>query len=337
LHNPRVPRVTIEDVAAASGVSRTTVSHVFSGHRPVNAETRRMVREVAASLGYRPNAVAQSLRSRRTHTIMIVVPDITNSFYPELARSVQDVVSPAGYQAVLANTDAIEQEERALIEVALSRRVDGLVFVGFQVGTDDLVPLVDAGTSVVSVGRSVTDGLIDTVRFDDTAAARQATTFLLDRYGAAIAMIDGEQDSPPGIRRRRGFEEAFAERGIDVVPEDILATEFTRAGGVRGMRRLLARARPPRAVLCANDLIAFGAIDVLKDAGLAIPADVAVAGHDDIDAATIVTPRLTTTRTDARELGRGAGEFMLSRMTGEYSGPGRELVIPHELVVRESA
>lgn len=330
-------RVTIEDVAAASGVSPTTVSHVFSGHRPVNAETRRMVREIAANLGYRPNAVAQSLRSRRTDTIMIVVPDITNTFYPELARGVQDVVTPAGYQALLANTDAVASEERALLEVALSRRIDGVVFVGFHISPDDLVPLVDAGTSVVSVGQVRAGGQMDTVRFDDAAAARQAAAFLLDRYGASVALIDGEEDSPPGIRRRHGFEQAFADRGIDPVPGSILATEFTRAGGVSGMRRLLARSSRPRAVLCANDLIAFGAIDVLNDAGLAVPDDVAIAGHDDIDAATIVSPRLTTTRTDARDLGRGAGEFMLTRMTGEYSGPGRELVVPHELVVRESA
>jgi DNA-binding LacI/PurR family transcriptional regulator len=332
-----VGRITIEDVAAASGVSPTTVSHVFSGHRPVNQETQRMVRQVADALGYRPNAVAQSLRSRRTHTIMIVVPDITNTFYPELARSVQDVVSPRGYQAMFANTDAIESEERALLEVALSRRLDGIVFVGFRIAPEELAPLVEAGSSVVSVGQTRADSGVDAIRFDDEAAAMQATEFLLDRYGPSVAMIYGDEDSPPGTRRRRGFARALAAHDVAMSPDDIVATEFTRAGGVHGMRRLLDRPSPPRAVLCANDLIAFGALDVIREAGLSVPDDIAIVGHDDIDAATIVTPRLTTTRTDARELGRRAGEFVLSRMTGEYSGPGRHLVVPHEFVVRESA
>jgi LacI family transcriptional regulator len=330
-------RITIEDVAAASGVSPTTVSHVFSGHRPVSDETRRMVREVANSLGYRPNAVAQSLRSRRTDTIMLVVPDITNGFYPELARSIQDVVAPLGYHAMFANTDAVESEERALLEDAMDRRLDGVVFVGFRVPPDELVALVEAGIAVVNIGESPESSQVDSVRFDDTAAAREATTFLLERFGPSVALIYGEDDAPVGRERRRGFEQACAAAGVTPADDEIVLTEFTRAGGVEGMRRLLELPTPPRAVLCANDMIACGAIDVVKEAELRVPDDIAIVGYDDIDAATLVTPRLTTTRTDARELGRRAAELLRSRMAGEYTGPARHVLIPHELIVRESA
>jgi DNA-binding LacI/PurR family transcriptional regulator len=332
-----MPRITIDDVAAASGVSPTTVSHVFSGRRPVNAVTRQHVEEVARRLGYRPNAVAQSLRSRRTETIMIIVPDITNPFYPAFARGVQDVVGPSGYHSLFCNTDAREAEELAFLEVAMSRRLDGVIFSGFRVPGGKLVPLARAGIAVVNLGESPRGARIDSVRFDDRGAAAQATRFLLERYGPSIALIYGDADAPVGRERRDGFEEACRSFGAALDPSDVVLTDFTRQGGVHGMHRLLDRAEPPRSVLCANDMIALGAIDVAKERGLRIPADVAILGYDDIDAATIVTPRLTTVRTDAQKLGATAGRLLLTRVTGEYDGRARHVVIPHELVVRESA
>jgi len=332
-----MPRITIEDVAAASGVSPTTVSHVFSGHRPVSVKTRRHVEAAARRLGYRPNDIARSLRSRRTFTIMIVVPDITNAFWPELARSVQDVVSPAGYHAMYGNTDARHAEEEAFLEVAMSRRLEGIVFAGFRTPATSLVPVAQAGVAVVNLGETPDGSTIDSARFDDEVAASQATEYLIEHFGSSIALIDGDDDAPVGRERRLGFERACRRNGVALATDDVVLTDFTRNGGLEGMRRLLDRPTRPRSVLCANDMIALGAVDAVKEAGLRIPEDVAIVGHDDIDAATIVTPRLTTTRTDARELGRQAGLFLLSRMTGEYTGEGRHCVIPHEFIVRESA
>jgi LacI family transcriptional regulator len=316
-------------------VSPTTVSHVFSGHRPVSPGTRQHVEDVARRLGYRPSAVARSLRSRRTDTILIVVPDITNSFYPELVRGLQDSVAPSGYYAMVGNTDAEEANERALLELAMSRRVDGIVFHGFRTGPADLAAVAEAGIAVVNLGEGAAGAAIDSVRFDDRLAAAEATGFLLAKYGRSIAMIDGDEVAPVGRDRRLGFEGAC--RDGRVRRPRVEVTEFTRAGGRRGMERLLGRGKRPRAVLCANDMIALGAIDVLKARGLRIPDDVAVVGHDDVDAATIVSPPLTTTRTDARQLGALAGEMLVTRMTGEYRGKARHQVAAHQLVVRDSA
>jgi LacI family transcriptional regulator len=330
-------RVTIEDVAVATGVSRTTVSHVFSGHRHVSAKTRDLVESVARDLGYSPNHLAQSLYRGRTETIMIVVPDITNAFYPELSRGVQDVVSPVGYHALIANSDAVEERERGFLDDALTRRVDGVVFVGFRVPAEELKRVVKAGTAVVNIGETPRGAKVDSVRFDDTAASREAALYLLKRYGRRVAMISGDQDTAVGRERRSGFELALQQRDVRVRESSVVVSEFTRAGGAAGMAELLGGRRPPRAVLCANDLIAFGALEVAREANLAVPDDIAIMGHDDIEAASIVTPQLTTTRTDARELGRRAGELLMSRMAGDYDGRGRHVVVPHTLVVRDSA
>lgn len=330
-------RVTIEDVATATGVSRTTVSHVFSGNRYVSPKTRHLVESVARDLGYSPNHLAQSLYRGTTETIMIVVPDITNAFYPELSRGVQDVVSPAGYHALVANSDAIEERERSFLDDAMARRVDGIVFVGFRVPPEELARVVKAGAAVVNLGETPADGLVDSVRFDDTAACREAALFLLERYGKQVAMISGDQDTAVGRDRLEGFGQALHERGVPLRSSSVVTSDFTRAGGAAAMTQLLSRRTPPRAVLCANDLIAFGALEVIREVGLSVPGDIAVMGHDDIEAATIVTPQLTTTHTDARELGQQAGSMLLSRMSGEYDGPGRHVLVTHTLIERDSA
>jgi DNA-binding LacI/PurR family transcriptional regulator len=332
-----MPRPTIEDVAAGAGVSVTTVSHVFSGHRPVSEATQLSVRDIAAKLGYRPNAVARSLRARRTNTVMVVVPDITNGFYPEYARGIQDVLRAGDYHVLLCNTDAVEAEERMALEEARARRLDGIAFVGFRVSAVDLEPLAAEGMAVVVTGRPHGAEGIDAVRFDDVAASAEATRFVLDRYGPKTAMICAGTESAVGSRRLEGFRKACADFGAAAEAAPAVLEEFTRAGGLRGMERLMALPTRPRSVVCANDMIALGAIDMARELALDVPGDVAIIGRDDVDAATIVRPRLTTIRTDAGQLGENVARLLLDRMEAEFTGPGREVVLPHRLVIRESA
>ena len=336
-HTATMGRITIEDVAEKAGVSVTTVSHVFSGRRPVKAETQLHVQRVAASLGYRPNAIATSLRARRTGNAMVVIPDITNPYYPALARGVQDVLRRGGYHTLLCNTDADEAEERAFLDDAQTGLVDGVIVVGFHVTIADLEPLARRGVAVVNIGSGSTEAPIDTVQSDDRTAARQAAAYLMRQAPGEVAMINGDAGAPVAAVRRDGFVDAYREAGKRVPEGFIVTSEFTRRGGDDGLRRLLSLPVPPRAVLCANDLIAMGAIDRAHADGVAVPRDLAIMGFDDIDAADIVTPRLTTVRNNADQIGRECGELLLSRMTGEYSGGPRQITVPHELIVRDSA
>ena len=328
--------VTIEDVALAAEVSVTTVSHVFSGNRPVSAATQARVRETATRLGYRPSAIAKSLQAQRTETAMIVLPDITNPFYPDFARGAQDVLRAGGYHSLMGNTDGLASEERAFLEEAHSRRVDGVIFVGFRLPAAELSTFADAGLAVVSVGPLMPDGPIDTVRFDDEEGARMAVAHLLETH-EAVAFINGESDAPVSAARRHGYDDALRAAGREAQEGYVISTGFTRAGGRAAMRELLAHPQPPSAVFCANDLVAIGAMDVIHEHGLRVPANVAVVGCDDIELAGAATPPLTTVRHPAAELGRQAAALLLSRMTKEFNGPGRHVISPTELVVRRSS
>jgi LacI family transcriptional regulator len=332
-----VERITIEDVAARAGVSPTTVSHVFSGHRPVRSETKALVERIAVELGYRPNAVARSLRVQRTNTAMIILPDITNPFYPEFARGVQDVLRAGEYHTLLCNTDSREEEERAFLDEAISRRLDGIVFMGYWVTPEELLHVAAAGVAVVNLGEGLEGAPIDSVRSTDEEGARDATAFLLERYGSSVALIDGTMFAPVARARTSGYHRALDAAGVSPKPEYEVSEEFTRDGGRRGMAALLELADPPRAVFCANDQIALGALQEATGRGLSVPADIAIAGFDDIDAASMVQPNLTTVRNSPDVLGARCGELLLSRMTGEFTGLGRDVVIPAELVIRESA
>lgn len=330
-------RITIEDVATSAGVSVTTVSHVFSGHRPVKAETRRHVEEVARALGYRPSAVAKSLRVQRTDTVMIVIPDITNPFYPGFSRGVQDVLLAQGYHSLLCNTDGVESEERTFLDAALTRRVDGVVFGGQAVPVDELAMLSDSGIAVVALAESPADSMIDGVRFDDRLVALEATAYLLARDAGPVAHIAGPSRTPVGRAREEGFADAYSAAGQAVPEGYVVTTDFTQQGGVEGARILLSLPNPPRAILCSNDLMALGVIRVARERGLRVPEDLAVMGVDDIAFAELANPALSTVRLRVDALGRACGELLLERLSGRWSGAARNMVLPHELVLRESA
>jgi LacI family transcriptional regulator len=333
---PEETRVTLVHVARLAGVSPTTVSHVLSGKRWVAEGTRRTVQDAIARLGYRPNNVARSLRTRRSKMIAIVVPDITNSFYGVLTRGLADAVDGTGHGTYVCNTDGNREREDAFLADVIDRGVDGLVMAAGDVTAQVRVGPAGLGVPAVCVGGALDDDPhVDRVTPDDGVGSYAAVRHLLDRGRRRIAMIQGPPAS--GTARYEGYRRAMGEAGRAVQPDLVVPGDWSRPGGHRAMQRLISVPARPDAVFCANDLTAIGAIDALREVGLAVPGDVAVVGFDDVDAATIVSPALTTVRNPAYETGRTAGELLLSRMLGSYTGDGRTVVLPCPLVVRESA
>jgi LacI family transcriptional regulator len=331
---PERSRVTLAEVASLAGVSPTTVSHVLSGKRIVGAATRGNVQEAIRKLGYRPNNIARSLRTSRTSMVAVVVPDITNPFYGVLTRGLADGVYDAGYGTYVCNTDGIAERETTFLEDVLDRGVDGIVMASANLAAERSAP-GGLDTPTVYVGGALDHPQADLVTSDDEVGSRIATQHLLARGARRIAMIQGPGDS--GLARNEGYRRALADAGRVVDPALMVRGDWTRQGGQRAMQALMAQALPPDAVFCANDLMAIGAVDAARDLSVAIPSEVAIVGFDDVDAATIVSPKLTTVRNPAYAAGRAAGDLLLSRMLGQYDGDSRTVVLPCPLIRRESA
>lgn len=329
-------RVTINHVAALAGVSPTTVSHVLSGKRLVAEETRGAVHEAIRRLGYRPNYVARSLRTRRSHMIAVVVPDITNTFYSVLTRGLADTLDAEGYGTYVCNTDGILDRESTFLDDVFDRGVDGIVLAAVDAASAGVLKPADMGVPVVCVGQRLDHPRIDVVTVDDEQGSYEVTRHLLGRRPKRVAMIEGPTTT--GAARIAGFTRAVAEAGRTIDPTLMVTGDWTRHGGYEAMRQILGRKRrtAPDAVFCANDLMAIGAIDALREAGLDVPGDVAVAGFDDVDAATIVRPPLTTVVNPAYDIGVNAGKLLVTRLSGEYDGEAREVGLPCPLVVRDS-
>ena len=328
-------RITIADVARHAGVSKTTVSHVLSRKRPVSTVTRARVEEAIRELGYRPDGVARSLRTRTTHTVALIIPDITNPYYPAVARGLEDGLGGSTYRSLICNTDRHPEREVEFLEDVCDRGVDGIVLDSFTLSGERLVGLLPPGVPLVRIGTTVIDDPgFDTVHADDEQGAFDATRHLLGRPSRRVAMIQG----PPGAggRRNEGYLRALRSEG-DPDPELVLSGEWTRSGGAAAMRRLLALADPPRAVFCANDLMAFGVLDAAREAGLDIPGDLAVAGFDDIEAAAMSHPPLTTVSNPSYETGLLAGTLLKERLLGVSTGPPRTVTLPCRLIRRATA
>jgi DNA-binding LacI/PurR family transcriptional regulator len=329
--------VTIVEVARHAGVSITTVSHALSGNRRVAEATRSRIDDSIRELGYRPNAFARGLRTERSHMVALIIPDITNPYYPTLARGMQDALHAGGYQTLVGSTDGHRDQERSFLNDSLQRRVDGVAFASFETTARMLTPVLDADIPVVSIGTTIRHRKVDCVSTDDVAGASDATTHLIEKGYGPIGMIGGPAGTPPSDNRLEGYRIALRNAGIRFEPRLVVVGDFTRTGGATAMSELLTRRARPQAVFCANDLMAIGAMDTSREAGLHVPTDVGLVGYDDIEAASLVTPDLTTVVNPAYEMGRACGRLLLERMTGRRAGGRVEVVVPHRLVPRASA
>jgi len=328
--------ITIADVALRAGVSKTTVSHTLSGKRPVSEETRRKVEQAVQDLGFRPNILAQGLRMQRSQTVALIIPDITNPFYPVLARGLQHALVEQGYHTFLCNTDGQLEQEQAFLDDVVHRQVDGIVLVPFQLTTEAIEGALAANIPVVSIGKVIDHPYVDIVRPDDTQGAREATEYLIAHGHRRIGMITGAIGVAISERRLAGYREALERAALVFDPQLVVRGNFVRQEGREAMRTLLALEHRPSAVFCGNDLMAIGAMDAVREARLVIPQDMAIMGFDDIDAASLVTPALTTVLNPAYELGEIAGRYLLERIFDEYEGERRCMIVPHRIIERAS-
>jgi len=332
----KLSRATQKDVARAAGVSQATVSMVLSGGGgSIPEETWARITKAAKDLGYVPNRFAQALKTSRSMTIACIVPDITNPFYPSLIRGIQSIADGQNYDVIAVNTDGSPERERHFLDWARQGRVDGVVGVFFTLRAADFRPLVDAGVPVVRIESSRKTGgdvAIDDIFVDSRAAAFSVTRHLIDQGHTRIAMIAGRRGPQP--HRVEGYRAALAERNLSECV--VVDEEFSETGGVRAAAEILDRGFDPSAIFAANDLMAIGVMQTLRERGIDIPSQVAVVGFDDISAAKLVTPSLTTVAQFQWKMGERAAQTLLERLSGARAGPGTALEMPFDLVERGS-
>ncbi len=331
-------RPTQADVARQAGVSQTTVSLVLNNAViGIPPETRQRVLDVAQDLGYVPDRAARSLRTNKSYTIASIIPDITNPFYPALERGIQDQANAQGYDLIIYNTDGEPDKEQKALHSALQSRVDGIVVTLFHHGVHSLMPLIEQNIAIVRLEpqyKAPGAYPIDNLYLNNAAASQELVTHLIERGHRRIGLLAGAVG--PGEMRVEGYRQALAAHQIDPDERLIHRVAFTEEGGYAGMQRLLASSPRPSAVFAANDMMALGAMMAIHEAGLRVPEDVAVAGFDDIPAARLVNPPLTTVTQFQVEWGRRAAELLLERINGLAPPHGRTFAMPYQVIIRRS-
>ena len=328
--------VTIADIAREAGVSRATVSLALNGRPGVAPETRRRILEIAEKLHYQPNASARGLALQKTQTIGVIVPDIGSPFYAELIRGVEEEASRADYYLMLLTTAGKPSREEMYFRLLGEQRVDGIIVLTPR-GDEALLRRIQAkGFPLVVVDRDIqsADDVVEVV-VDNFHGALAAVQHLIGLGYRRIAFINGIPELQASQDRRRGYQVALQEKGIDLRPEWVVEGEFTDAGGYRAMKRLLATDPPPEAVFAASDAMALGAIRAIREQGLRVPQDVAIVGFDDVPLAAQVDPPLTTVRQPISEMGRMACRLLVQLIQGEPVLQ-RKVVLHTQLVVRQS-
>lgn len=328
-------RITIRDVARVAGVSPQTVSRAINDKDEISPATRARVLRVVEELGYRPNHIARSLTTHRTATLGLVVPDIVNPFFAEIARGVEDLACVSGYQVFLCNTDENPVRERTVLNSLAAKQVDGIILCSSRLDDAELSAMVAEMPPMVLVNRVLKHGEAYAVVIDDFHGAHQAMAHLLRAGHRFIALLRGPTSSYSGRERLRGYREALAAAGVPWDEELVITTMPRVEEGYQATMQLLARRPDVTAIFAYNDLVAVGALQACAAAGRRVPEDVAVVGFDDIPLASLVVPALTTVHVPKYRLGQLALEKLLLRLAGD----AESLVsaVSCELIVRASA
>jgi LacI family transcriptional regulator len=332
------PPVTLRDVAVRAGVHPATASRALNPETRilVSEDTARRVLDAAAELGYSPNPVARSLRTRRSHTVGVLIPDLNNPLFPPIVRGLEDRLAAAGYVALIGNTDSDDTRERMVFDQMRARHVDGLVLATARLRHPLLAEASRADLPVVLINRLAQDYSFPSVSVDNERGVRMAVSHLAALGHRRIAHIAGPQEMSTGLSRYRGFVTAMESSGLPVDGELIVfAKSFTVEEGLRCGRILLERGAGCTAIAAGNDMLAVGCYAALDETGLSCPEDISVVGFNDMPFIDRLRPPLTTIRFPHYQVGTEAAQLLLERIA-EHSGPVKILYLAPELVIRGS-
>src|SRR5215210_7709869 len=330
--------VTLRDVARVAGVHPATVSRALNEDTRalVNEETARRVLQAAEQLGYRPNPIARGLKTNRSYTIGVLIPDLTNPLFPPILRGIEDRLETAGYTPLIANTDNDPERELLDSQTMRARQVDGIIAATARRDHRLHDALLDAGVELVLVNRRQDELPVSSATADDRLGMRLSVEHLISLGHTRIAHLAGPLDYSTGLDRHESFHATMGAAGVAVDPALVLVAEaFSEAEGARLCEQLMAEGRDFTAVAAANDLLALGCYDVFATRGVRCPEDISVVGFNDMPFAARFHPPLTTIHIPHYEIGKAAAQLMLDRLQDGDSQP-REIRLEPSLVVRDS-
>ncbi len=326
----------IRDVAKRAGVSAITVSRAMNNSGAVNSDTRARINKAIAELHYVPNTLARSFRSKQTCLLALVLPDITNPFWTTIARGVDDAASRNGFHVILCNTDESPEKEANHLSVLLQRRVDGIILAPTTDDKNKILQLKQHSMLCVLIDRRVDGSKCDTIVSNGREGSMKMTQHLLELGHRRIAIVAGPAEIATGQERVEGYRSALAQSGIPINEDYIVRGSYNEASGYQLVKLLLELNPRPTAIFAGNNFMAVGALHALREAGLRIPEDVALAGFDDIPQGSLISPALTVVSQPAYEMGVSAAESLIARLSGKYRGKPRDIVFDTSIIIRES-
>ncbi|WP_067727506.1 catabolite control protein A [Oceanobacillus damuensis] len=327
--------ITIYDVAREANVSMATVSRVVNGNPNVKPTTRKKVLATIERLGYRPNAVARGLASKKTTTVGAIIPDISNIFFSELARGIEDIATMYKYNIILSSSDQNKDKELQLINTMLEKQVDGILFMGGNISEDHIHQFKTSSVPVVLASTYDPTDTIPSVNIDYELAAYEATKHLIDNGHKQPALIASKTESSVNALKYNGYMRALKESGIEINEDLLIKGEYAYQTGLSAVEKLLELDEKPTAVFVTYDEIALGVIHGAQDRGYSIPEDLEVFGFDNIRLATMVRPRLTTIVQPTYDIGAVAMRLLTKYMNKEQVEE-KNVVLPHRIEFRDS-
>jgi len=326
----------IKEIAQAANVSTATVSHVINNTRYVTEEVRLQVLEAMENLNYRPSAVARGLRTKRTNTLALIIPDITNPYFADFTRGFQDAADEKGFLVVLCNTDRLLDREMRFLDTMWQQRVEGIVLNPSKVTAKDLTNFVEAKIPVVMIGSQVEQNDFDHIMIDNIRGGFDAVQYLCSLGHNRIGLVCGLRTASSALQRYQGYLQALSNNNISFDEQLVAEGEITFDGGYQCIHQLLLLSNPPTAVFAISDIMALGAKTAIEDAGLQIPADISLIGFDDIPEVSRTKPTLSTIAQPKYQMGQVAADVLFDQINNNNMLPRRKIILEHTLVVRES-
>jgi len=328
--------ITIYDVAREANVSMATVSRVVNGNPNVKPVTRKKVLEVIERLGYRPNAVARGLASKKTTTVGVIIPDISNIFFAELARGIEDIATMYKYNIILSNSDQNKEKELHLLNTMLGKQVDGIVFMGGNITADHVEEFAKSPVPIVLAGSIEESTQIPSVNIDYEEAVFDSVKEFINKGHKNIAFVVGPLHEPKNAQKKlKGYQRALQESGLPYNEELVVEGDYTYDSGIEAFEKLLEAKERPTAILVGADEMALGIVHGAEDKGYSIPEDFEVITSDNTRLSLMVRPQLTTIIQPLYDIGAVAMRLLTKLMNKEKTEE-HIVVLPHRIEQRQS-